>query len=220
MDAIVRAWVDGWVVSRGAAPPVREPWGVTIDVGIQAGHVTRHVFGELNDGVGRAAVQKVAGAVTGSGVWLKVFRHPAVVSRWLGPDWWIDPEPGCLMTLPLPLTTPPPPPPPAGYRVRTWTRGGVTRVLLAAEDGSLAARGQVAVTGGTAVVDQIETVPDHRRRGLGQHVVHTLRATAAAQGAHTCVLAGTPAGRALYETLGWQVRAPLTSARFTGPARG
>ncbi|MFI2430922.1 GNAT family N-acetyltransferase [Streptomyces sp. NPDC018693] len=218
MDGTVRAWVDGWVVSRGAAPPVPEPWGVTIDVG-QAGHVTRHVLGAVNDDVDEATVRKVAGAVTGSGVWLKVFRHPAVVSRWLGPDWWIDPEPGYLMTLPLPPAAAPPPPPP-GYRPRTWTRGGVTRVLVAAEDGSLAARGQVATTGATAVVDQIETTPAHRRRGLAHFVMRTLQTTAAGQGAERCVLGGTPAGRALYESLGWTVTAPLTSAKFTGAPEG
>ncbi|KKD04906.1 GNAT family N-acetyltransferase [Streptomyces sp. WM6386] len=214
MDRIVRAWVDGWAVSRGAAPPVLEPWGCTIDMGMD-GHVTRHVLGATGGDAEETVVRKVAGTVTGAGVWLKVFRDPAVVGGWLGEGWWIDPEPGYLMTLPL-TTAPDEPTAPDGYRLRTWSRGGVTRTMLAAPDGSWAARGQLAPTGATAVVDQIETSPQHRRKGLGTVVMHTLQRAASEQGAETCVLAGTPAGRGLYESLGWTVTAPLTSAKFTG----
>lgn len=223
MDKIVRAWVEGWVVSRGAAPPVVEPWGYTVDVG-QPEHVSRHVLGMTNEAVEEATVRKVADGVTGAGVWLKVFAEPATVGPWLGEGWWVDPEPGYLMSVPLTgapgraaqdghaldVSVP------DGYRLRTWSRGGVTRVLLAAPDGSWAARGQIAPTGETAVVDQIETAARHRRRGFGRLVMRTLTQAAVAQGAVTGVLGGTPDGRALYESLGWRVEATLTSAKFTG----
>lgn len=218
VDGVVRAWVDGWVVSRGAAPPVRESWGFTVDVG-QAEHVSRHVLDATNDAVEEETVRKVAEAVTGAGVWLKVFRDPSVVGGWLGTGWWVDPEPGYLMTVPL-ADAAGHDPVPDGYRLRTWSRGGVTRVLVVAADGSLAARGQVAPTGASAVVDQIETSPAHRRRGLGGCVVRRLLRVAVEQGAEAGVLAGTPAGRALYESLGWQTVAPLTSAKFTGRPEG
>ncbi|MFF5521225.1 GNAT family N-acetyltransferase [Streptomyces coeruleorubidus] len=210
MDETVQAWVDGWVVSRGAAPPVPEPWGCTIDVGMY-GHVTRHVFGATGDDLDEATVRKVAGAVTGAGVWLKAFRDPSVVAGWLDDTWWIDPEPGYLMT--VPLTQGDRPDVPYGYRLRSWSRGGVTRVMVAAPDGSPAARGQITPTGSTAVADQIETAPEHRRKGLGSLVMRTLQMTAVRQGARTGVLAGTPAGRGLYEALGWEVAAVLTSAK-------
>lgn len=214
MERIVRAWVDGWVVSRGAAPPVDEPWGCTIDVGTGTHHVTRHVLGATNDAVEEADVRKAAGAVTGACVWLKVFTDPVTVGAWLGPRWWVDPEPGYLMT--AALTDVPPSPVPDGYRQRTWSIGGVTRTMIAAPDGSLAARGQIAPTGATAVVDQIETSPAHRRRGLGALVMRTLQRAAVDQGARTGALGATPEGRALYESLGWRVESLLTSAKFTG----
>lgn len=217
MDGTVRAWVDGWVVSRGAAPPLVEPWGYTIDVGT-AEHVTRHVLDAVNDDVDERTVRKVADAVTGPGVWLKVFDDPARVGGLLGAGWWIDPEPGYLMSVPLTPTEAPPAP--DGYRVRVWTRAGLTRVLLTAPDGSWAARGQLAPTGRTAVVDQVATSPAHRRRGLGSFVMRTLTQEAVAQGAERGVLAGTPDGRALYEALGWRVEALLTSAKFLGPGPG
>ncbi|MFJ3666366.1 GNAT family N-acetyltransferase [Streptomyces sp. NPDC090106] len=219
MDRVVRAWVDGWVLSRGAAPPDVEAWGCTIDMGAD-GHVTRHVFGALGDDVDGAAVRKVAGAVTGEGVWLKVFRHPAVVGPWLGDQWWVDPEPGYLMTLPLEQERGPLPAVPDGYRLRAWSRGGLHRVMVAAPDGSWAARGQLAPTGATAVADQITTSPAHRRKGLGGLVMRTLQRTALEEGAETCVLAATPAGRGLYASLGWTVSAALTSAKSTGPRGG
>lgn len=191
-----------------------EPWGCTIDMGMTH-HVTRHVFTATNDEVEEETVRKVADAVTGAGIWLKVFAEPSTVTPWLGEGWWVDPEPGCLMSAPLrPYETPAGTP--DGYRLRTWSRGGVTRVMVAAPDGSWAARGQIAPTGATAVVDQIETSPDHRRRGLGTLVMRTLTHAALEQGAEVGVLGGTPEGRALYESLGWRVVAPLTSAKFTG----
>ncbi|MFD9908054.1 GNAT family N-acetyltransferase [Streptomyces sp. NPDC059063] len=215
-DEVVRAWVDGWVVSRGAAPPIVEPWGYTIDVG-QAKHPSRHVFGAANAGVQEADVRKVAASATGADVWLKIFDAPDRVAPWLGPEWWLDPEEGYLMTVPLSSAAPHDLVAPDGYRLRTWTRGGVIRVAVTTADGDWAARGQIAPTGRTAVADQIETSPDHRRRGLASLVMRTLTTAAVEQGSELGVLAGTVEGRALYEVLGWQVVARLTSARRKGP---
>lgn len=212
----VRAWVDGWVVSRGAAPPAVEPWGYTIDVGL-AKHPSRHVFGSPQGGVQEADVRKVAASVSGADIWLKVFAEPSRVTPWLGPEWWVDPEEGYLMTVALSPVAPDRLVAPEGYRLRTWTRGGVVRTMATAADGSWAARGQMAPTGRTAVADQIETSPEHRRRGLGSLVMRTLQAAAAEQGCEVGVLAGTVEGRALYEALGWRVVASLTSARRKGP---
>ncbi|WP_351222973.1 GNAT family N-acetyltransferase [Streptomyces sp. NPDC002133] len=204
----VRAWVDGWVVSRGAAEPVAEPWGFTIDVGLPL-HTTHHV---LTDG-GGSAVRKVAGAARTPGRWLKVFEDPEKVLDLLGPDWTPD-EPGFLMTAELRHEEPGAVP--AGHRLRTWTHGGVTKALVTRDDGAFAARGQIARGGPArpAVVDQIETAPEHRRKGLGSLVMRTLQNAAVEEGATTGVLGGTPDGRALYEALGWRVIAPLVSVYY------
>ncbi|MEV4332460.1 GNAT family N-acetyltransferase [Streptomyces sp. NPDC049597] len=210
-SVVTSAWVRGWVVSRGAADPVVRPWGFTVDVG-QVTHATRHVLTADDE----ATVRKVAAEVAAPTVWLKVFAEPEDVVAWVGPDWRID-EPGWLMRTRLRRT--PAPEVPEGYTLKRWTRGGVTRLLVVAADGSFAARGQIAPTGETAVVDQIETAPGHRRKGLGRLVMHTLHNAALEQGATTGVLGGTPDGRALYESLGWQVQAPLVSL-FHAPASG
>ncbi|GAA2318634.1 GNAT family N-acetyltransferase [Streptomyces kunmingensis] len=210
---LVRDWVDGWVVSRGAAPPLVEPWGYTVHVGLpeQPG---RHVLGAVNDGVREDDVRKAAESTRARAFHLKVFAEPERVLPWLGPAWQPYGSGDFLMATALVPTAGPAVPP--GYRLRTWSRGGVVRALVTDADGAFAARGQVAPTGASAVVDQIETSLRHRRRGLGRVVMAALHAAAAAQGATRAVLACTPEGRLLYEAVGWHVVAPLTNAKHLG----
>lgn len=202
---LVRMWIDGWIVSRGASDPIDEPWGWTIDVG-QAGHVSRHVLPDPRE----SDVRKIMADTSAPGTWLKLFAAEDTIRPWLGPDWRSD-QPGFLMTVPL---APERPEVPAGYTLTRWTRGGVTRVLVRTAEGHFAARGQVAATGRGAVVDQIETAPRHRRRGLGSLVMRTLQDIAQAAGATTGVLVGTPDGQALYSALGWTTHSPMTSLWF------
>ncbi|TWF89900.1 acetyltransferase (GNAT) family protein [Streptomyces capillispiralis] len=211
MDAeLVRSWVEGWVVSRGAAPPVAEAWGLTVVVGL-TGQVTRHVLPDANESL----VRKLTETATAPGTWLKLFLPPQTVAPWVAPGWRFDDD-GFLMSAPLHPTAAEAP---EGYQVRTWARGGVTRVLVLTEDGEFAARGQVAVPspGRTAVVDQVETSPAHRRRGLGGLVMRTLENATVAAGSSTAVLAATTEGQALYESLGWRTHGPLTSLVCDGP---
>ncbi|MER5479329.1 GNAT family N-acetyltransferase [Streptomyces sp. NPDC002734] len=205
MDAgLVRSWVEGWAVSRGAAPPVGEPWGFTVDVGL-SGHVTRHVLSDADESL----VRKLTETAVAPGTWVKIFLPSRVVAPWVGPGWRFGDD-GFLMSAPLHATSPHEP---DGYQVRTWARAGVTRILVLTRDGDLAARGQVAVPGPgrSAVIDQVETFPAHRRRGLGSLVMRLLGNAAVTAGASTAVLAATTEGRALYEALGWRTRGPLTS---------
>ncbi len=204
---VVRTWIDGWVVSRGAADPVEEPWGWTIDVG-QARHVWRHVLPEPTE----AAVRKVADGTGVPWTWLKLFAPDDEVRPWVGPGWRFD-QPGFLMTCPLTAGRPTVP---AGYTVTAWSRSDVTRVLVRTAGGQFAARGQIARgpsgrLGPSAVADQIETAPEHRRRGLGSVVMRTLQDAAHQAGARTGVLVGTPEGQALYTALGWTTRSAMAS---------
>ncbi|WP_380282803.1 GNAT family N-acetyltransferase [Kitasatospora purpeofusca] len=205
VNELVRAWVEGWIVSRGAADPVDEPWGWSVDVG-RPEQVARHVLPEPTE----ADVRKLVAATTAPGTWLKLFADDETVRPWLGPGWHYD-LPGYLMTVPLAAERPVVP---AGYTLTSWRRGGVVRVLVRTEDGRFAARGQLAVTGATAVADQIETDPGHRRRGLGSLVVGALRDAGHRDGAATGMLVATPEGRALYSALGWSVRASMASLYY------
>ncbi|MFD2795772.1 GNAT family N-acetyltransferase [Promicromonospora vindobonensis] len=194
------AWVAGWALSRGTEPPVEQAEGFRIDVGLPD-HVARYVLLDSSE----AAVRTVAGAVTVPGTWLKAFIAPETVAAWLPPGWTAGP-PAFLMATGL---RPSGAAAPDGYVVTAETRAGVTFARVLAADGGLAARGQVAVAGVDAVVDQVETEPAHQRRGLGSLVMRTLANAAVERGATTGVLGASADGRALYEVLGWRLHAPL-----------
>ncbi|MEU9999874.1 GNAT family N-acetyltransferase [Streptomyces sp. NPDC050848] len=200
---ITSAWVAGWTVSRGTPPAVVEPWGWRIDVGLPT-HVFRHVL-PAPDAV---SVRKLCEEIDVPGAWLKIMAGPEEAAEWITPGWTVPDDPGYMMTKTLDPGARPPAP--EGYARTTETRDGVIRVRIVAPDGTLAARGQMAPTGVTAVADQIETHPEHRRRGLGANVMRTLEAAAAQAGATTGVLSATRDGLALYDSLDWRYECPLT----------
>ncbi|MFG1947466.1 GNAT family N-acetyltransferase [Nonomuraea sp. NPDC048826] len=205
---MVRAWVDGWTVSRGTSAPVPEPWGLRVDVGLP-GHAVRHVVPAPTP----ALVQQLTSAITVPGTWLKLCAPAELIAPYLPPRWTID-SPEYLMTGALAAEETAAP---DGYTLAVTTRAGVTVARLLTDAGEIAARGQIAVVGRAAVVDQVETADAHRRRGLGRVVMKTLAATAVSRGAVMGVLVATPVGRSLYESLGWQVRSPMTAAVLTAP---
>ncbi|AZM93772.1 GNAT family N-acetyltransferase [Streptomyces sp. W1SF4] len=204
----VHAWVRGWAVSRGAADPVPAPWGFTLDVGLP-GHVARHVLTAADE----AAVRKITENPAAPGTWLKAPAPPEEFESWLGPGWSLAGGPGFLMSAPPHAARAGARPAVAdGYRLDTWIRDGVARALVRTAAGAFAARGQAGMAGPVFVVDQVETDPAHQRRGLGRLLMHALTDATAERGATQGVLVATPEGRALYETTGWRVVAPLTGA--------
>ncbi|WP_063765243.1 GNAT family N-acetyltransferase [Nonomuraea candida] len=202
----VRAWVEGWAISRSAPAPVTDRWGLRVDVGLP-GHVARHIVAAPTP----AAVRGLTSAITVPGTWLKLCAPVQAVAPLLPPRWSVQ-DPEFMMTARLGGDAPPPPP---GYHLAVTTRAGVTAARLLTGAGEVAARGQFAIAGTTAVVDQVETAGGHRRRGLGTTVMRTIAATAAARGARTGVLVATAQGQALYETLGWTLHTPMTAAVLT-----
>ncbi|GAA1728460.1 hypothetical protein GCM10009734_36800 [Nonomuraea bangladeshensis] len=207
---IVRAWVDGWVISRNAPEPVRVPWGLRVDVGLP-GHVARHIVADPTP----ETVRHLTATLTTPGTWLKLCA-PADTMAPLLPRPWQVKDHEYMMTARLTgLARVAAPEPPAGYALAVTTRAGVTAARLLTPAGEVAARGQFAVAGGTAVVDQVETAPNHRRRGLGSVVMRTLATHAARRGARAGVLVATAEGQALYETLGWTLHTPMTAAVLT-----
>ncbi|WP_253871380.1 GNAT family N-acetyltransferase [Promicromonospora umidemergens] len=209
LPRLVRAWVAGWALSRGTAPPVEQAEGFRIEVG-RPDQVARYVLLDSSE----AAVRTVAGAVTVPHTWLRAFVAPEVVATWLPPGWTAGPPTFLMATGLRPSSARAP----DGYAVTAETRAGVTFVRVLAADGGLAARGQVAVAGESAVVDQVETEPAHQRRGLGSLVMRTLANAAVEQGATTGVLGASSDGRALYEALGWRLHAPLAGFVYRATA--
>ncbi|GAB3278449.1 hypothetical protein GCM10027449_18580 [Sinomonas notoginsengisoli] len=76
-------------------------------------------------------------------------------------------------------------------------------VTVATTDGTLAARGHVAVAHGYAVFDRIITEPDFRRRGLGSFVMRALTAAMSEHDLDQGLLIASTDGQHLYHHLGW-----------------
>lgn len=197
---IARAWVDGWVLSRGTDMPISEAWGLRIEVGAP-NQIRRHVLLDADE----TTIRTLTTSVTEPMTWIKAFVQPNVLKDLL-PQPWKQDSPAFLMATEL---SPTEPHVPHGYQVQVSTSHGLTHVRVRAGDGSAAAQGQVAVTGRTCVFDQIVTEVAHQRRGLGTAVMATLTSAALDQNARTGILGATLQGRALYECLGWHVAAPL-----------
>jgi GNAT superfamily N-acetyltransferase len=202
-EELARAWVTGWAVSRGTPPPVPEPWGLRVDVGLPEQRVRQVLLRTDRD-----SLRTLSEQVTAAGTWLRAFVPTESFAPWLSAD-WSPSEPHQLMATDLPPGPSQPPRPASGYRLAVETGGGVVRARVLAADGSLAARGQVAPVRRYATFDQVVTEPGHQRRGLGSLVMRTLANAAVDAGARHGVLGATDQGRALYESLGWTVRAPL-----------
>ncbi len=76
-------------------------------------------------------------------------------------------------------------------------------VTVGTVDGTLAARGHVAVTQGYAVFDRIVTEPNFRRRGLGSFVMRALTAAVSEHDLEQGLLIASTDGQHLYHHLGW-----------------
>ncbi|GAA1527500.1 hypothetical protein GCM10009678_06450 [Actinomadura kijaniata] len=199
---VVDDWVRGWTVSRGTSAPVAVPDGYRIDVG-RPGHLVRYVVPRFDP----ERLRRLAGSLTGPGTWLKLFADPADVLAAL-PDGWKEDAPCFMMTAALRTAEIAPP---DGYSLSVVEENGVLRAVVRARNGDLAARGQAGLAGEAAVMDQVETDPAHRRRGLGGLVMTALGHGAALRGVGRGVLGATVEGRALYLSLGWEEHCPLVS---------
>jgi GNAT superfamily N-acetyltransferase len=171
--------------------------------------MVRHVLLGADD----ATVRALASSVTLPTTSIKGFMESVDLARLLTPDWTPDP-PEVLMATSLHAAEVRID---GAYRVNVERADSVTYARVTTADGSIAARGQVAVTGGTCVFDQIETAPEHLRRGLGSAIMAALATAATDLGAVTGILGATAQGRALYDALGWAVAGPLSSFVYQRP---
>ncbi|WP_030609806.1 GNAT family N-acetyltransferase [Streptomyces sclerotialus] len=229
---VVRAWVDGWVRSRGTDGAVEVPGGFRIAVG-RTDQVARYVLPSADP----AVLRRLSVALITPGLWLKVCAPRSAVEPALPASWEFR-TPEYLMTAPLvravrdgsgtagvpdglgdglvPGAAPAPPPDPAvlpgGYVVETVAQGGLVDARAFAATGEVAAGGRVALAGATAVFDQVRTDPAHRRQGLGRVVMTALAARAAQRGATQGVLVARDDGLSLYRAMGWELHSPVTTA--------
>ena len=203
-------WTRGWALTRGVAPPVREADdGWRIEVG-QPDQIRRHVYAGADEAVARRAA-----TINTPRILLKVCAEPEAVRALLSDRWEVA-QTGVLMTLTGPMT-----PRGAaradGYEVELDRVGVVVFCRMLDAGGNEAARGRAVRVGDRAIYDRIATADGHRRRGLASAVMLALEGAMRDRGAGDGVLVATAEGRILYETLGWRLCAPYTTAQIPAP---
>ena len=205
--ALVALWIRGWSLCRGAPPPQPVDGGWRVEVG-WPDQRARLVFPAVCEGLAQAARE-----IDEPFVFLKLCA-PVEALRPLLPACWEAEPRGWMMTVAAlsgePSATP------AGYRAVVEDEGEVTIVRVLTDGGETAALGRVGLSGDLAVFDRIATEAPHRRRGLASTVMRTLEACARDRGARAGALVGTDMGRRLYESLGWRVHTPYSSAVIPG----
>lgn len=203
---ILATWVKGWAIARETTPPVADHGGLRVDVGWPE-QKARYVFPALSPAIG-----ELASTIDEPWIFLKACTTADALQPLLPARWMIQ-RPGFLMVCPRPMFSESALP--EGYTLEVAT-GTITIVRVLAPDSTVAATGHMVVVDGFAIYDRIETQPEHRRRGLARVVMKLLGAIGEAYGARLGVLVATPDGRALYESLGWELHAPYTTAVILG----
>jgi GNAT superfamily N-acetyltransferase len=211
LAGLMSAWVRGWVISRAAPAPAAVPGGWRVDVGLHA-HRVRYVLHDPDE----QTLTWLGRHQNGPGTWIKIAGDPTRLRAALPPE-WKHADTGYLMTTTYQSasdTTPPSP-----YTARLQTSGDVVTAVILDPERQVAASGKLTTADMFGIVDQVETTPAHRRRGLGSVVMRMLASHAVRLGADTGVLVATDDGHRLYRALGWTVRTPIAAAYIPEPRR-
>lgn len=206
---LLAGWAAAWAISRGKPAPVPVRGGFYLEDG-RPRQKARYVFPEVREEVVRA----MTAAIDEPFVYLK-FCAPRAAVEPLLPDGWKIADPGFMMTAGADVLSRSSPMP-EGYAASLTDAGGVIALSVTDGAGETAARGRLILQGALASFDQIETEEAYRRRGLGSAVMQALGAEAIGRGARRGILVATPAGRGLYESLGWELLSDYTSAFLPG----
>jgi len=195
-------WVRGWAVSRGVPEPVAIDGGVRVDAGSRPG--TRYVLHTAT----RESVTRIVEEIAGSPGEIKLLGTTEWLRRILPGEWTMLPR-NDLMTAPLSRTPVDVPPP---YTAEVIEDGRMLLAKVRDGAGTIAASARLARVGRCGIVDQVETEPEHRRRGLGTVAMRLLGNRAPDDGITTGLLAATADGRALYSRIGWTAHAEIAGA--------
>ncbi len=205
--SLVAKWLRGWALSRGKPPPeaIAGGWRVAVN---EPDQIERYVFARGGEDV-RRLTASMAPALTP----IKICATPDEAAPLLAPPWAIE-RTSSMMTKPAlsaceaRIAD--------GYRLAVTGAGDVVIAFAITGAGDIAAGGRAALIGEVAVFDQISTQEAHRRRALGGAIMRSLENAVVARGAERGMLVATDAGRALYQTLGWDAYAPYTTALAPG----
>lgn len=202
---MVETFARGWSVTRGVPAPVPDGAALRIETGL-ADERRRYVFPSPTNDIGALARQ-----IHEPHILIKAPMPPDAVAAQLPSHWHVE-RTGTMMTvdtLPRDVGALP-----MGISAVTEWRGAVFFATLTSAEGAAIGQGRMTLVDGRALHDRINVDQAHWRRGLGGAIMRLLGIEARRHGIDRGILTATIAGRALYETLGWQARAPWTTAQI------
>ncbi|MFF0266794.1 GNAT family N-acetyltransferase [Kribbella sp. NPDC004536] len=211
---MMRRWLEGWRLCRGLEPVIEYDDAYAAVLRLPGRE--RELFTRTDD---PATVARLASQLP-SDTWLTVTTQAGekVAAQLLAAGARPFEEHKTLMSIdlrrhPRRVST---------YQLVRSSDGPLEYVRLLAPDGAVAAHGMMAVVGSGAVMHDIQTDPEHRRRGLGSVVMGALAERAVARGAQTGLLMATADGFHLYTKLGWAAEATMVTASGVrlGPVGG
>lgn len=201
---LLEIWLKGWSMARTLPAPVKDNGILRVDVGWPQ-QVMRYVFPGPSE-----KLINLAATINDPWVFLKICAEPETV-RALLPSHWIIQAPGFMMTCyngmsgyETEL--------PKGYKISIDEHTTIPVVNVLTPDHTVAATGRIVFVDQFAIYNGIETHPDHRRKGLGSLVMKNLETIGVKRGIDKGVLVATAQGKVLYETLGWSMYSPYTTA--------
>ncbi|WP_235079209.1 GNAT family N-acetyltransferase [Amycolatopsis orientalis] len=209
---LIRRWQAGWGASRGFRPAEETRGGLHVLLE-QPGRHREVVALSAEPAVLRGLAEEVAAAARPT--WLTVPTNRPDEAEAIVREAGLKPRDAREALMTISLRRHPARAVPAPYTSTTALNGAVRETVLRHPDSGVAARGTMAVVGTDAIADRIETVPEHRRRGLGSVVMSSLAENAVAHGATTGILVATADGQQLYSALGWTTRATVLIAQTT-----
>lgn len=194
-------WLAARSIARGLPLPVPSHGGMRVATGSPE-EICRYVFAGPEPGLAA-----LAASIKAARTFLKMCGPGEELLALAPPGWQLQPA-GYLMThtgsrVLAPALA-------RGYRLEMHLQGQVFTARVVAEDGVVAASGHAVEHGRVFVYDRIVTHAAHRRRGLGRAIMAALGARQRSASARR-VLVATEDGRALYETLGWDVSTPYST---------
>lgn len=201
--AMVGKWLKAWSLSRQLPLPVEYKSGFKVEVGDEK-QKSRYVFSELNDDFFELSRQ-----IDEPWIYLKVCTSQGQVKNIVPGKWDIQP-PGYMMKFTgamkdsnRKLST--------GYHPEYEKYNSTTLIKIIAENGETASSGRIVLMDDLAVYDRIITGEKHQRKGLGSFLMLELEKIALAKEISDHFLVATEQGKALYESLGWELYSHYTS---------
>jgi GNAT superfamily N-acetyltransferase len=204
---LIASFARGWARTRGVTPPISDGGALRIETGLPE-ETRRYVCPQAPD-----AIAALGSKIAEPHVLIKAPIAPDQVAALLPPIWHVE-QTGTIMTTEhLPLSEPALP---SGYHWQNEWLEDVFFVHIETDTGDQIARGRMTFIDGWVLHDRVRVDDEHQRRGLGRAIMLALAHEARAAGHARGLLAATVAGRALYQTMGWQPRAPWTTAQIKG----